>query len=207
MPRLAALTAGAGVLTCSIALVGSLAVPARARPAAPLAFAGAALGMSLADWLKLPPPGPLAANARASCYDSTGDGGPALALTSVERAEGATVCSYASSYGRSVLPQTFSMRTYRVARLRYVFVADRLVEIDCRAPVDAYAAVTAWLGQRYGLPDKVVRDHARSELGELPRVTQIWSTPTGAITLTDPVAPFANLEIRMSARPTKSIQG
>ena len=189
-------------------LCGALPLGALAAASPPLTFKGASLGMSLAAWRAMPPPGKLTPNVRAICSSDTDAAGSGLAPTPEQRKAGVVVCAYLSRYGRFSFPEHFPLDDhYRTTRLRYVFKGDRLIEIRCRAPVNAYLPLQARLKARYGPAGKLVRDQVSTSAGRLPRVTQTWSTAKGSVELTDPVPPFSDLGLRFVASGTPPAAG
>lgn len=173
---------------------------ALAATSPPLGFKGADLGMSLEAWRAMPPPGALTPNVKATCSNDPGAAGSGLVPTPDDRKAGMVLCAYLSRYGRFSFPERFTLdKHYRTTRLRYVFQNDRLIEIRCRAPVDAYVPLEARLKARYGPAGKLVRDKVSTGAGSLARVTQTWSTPQGSVQLTDPVPPFSDLSLRFVA--------
>lgn len=213
-PPLALVAAGA------IASVACAAVTAPLKPAVPAAAAtpkaanakapnpkaidlkimDAPLGMSLADWRAMRPPGPLSPNVKAVCSSDPGGGGASLAPSPAQRKAGVVVCGYISRYGRYAFPQGFALDgPYSVTQVRYDFRGGRLAEIDCDAPIGAYDRLVADLKTRYGASSRLVRDHVTTEIGALPRVIQTWATPRGAVELRDPVPPFSQLRLSVIA--------
>ncbi len=169
-------------------------------PTAPTIFQVAHLGMSQSAWKAMPPPGTLSPHTRPVCSD---DPGANLTLTDVERSRGTVVCAYVDVWGKLSLPVAFTYdKVFRLDHLRYWFAKGRLVQIRGGLALDGYNAVIADFTRQYGPAIKLVRDIVNTELGPLPRVTQTWSTPRGAIELVDPTLPTDEIEIRLTAAKT-----
>ncbi|MFI4963756.1 MAG: hypothetical protein ACHP9T_00175 [Caulobacterales bacterium] len=196
--------AGMGWTTGALALlaVGLLpAAPARGAMQPAIEFEGARLGMTEAAWKAMPPPGRLSPHARPACSNDAG-GAPGLTQAAVRQSAGPVVCAYVDAYGKLSLPEAFTLDAkYRVDQMTVSFANDRLVEIRCNASTDAYDALVHDFQARYGPTAKLVRDKVRTEIGLLPRVTQTWSTPAGAIQLVDPTPPYTELSLRFTAGP------
>jgi hypothetical protein len=181
-------------------LSSSLAYGAPASTDRPLSLMGAQLGMSLADWRKMPPPAALETNVAPTCSNDPNGAIASLKPTATEQEAGVVICSYVSRYGRFSFPQQFALQgRFRTTGLRYDFRNGLLTEIDCDASVDAYDALIAKLKSEYGASSSLVRDHVATELGDLPRVTQTWVTPRGVVALKDPVAPYSQLRLSVAA--------
>ncbi|HEX3887997.1 MAG TPA: hypothetical protein VHW05_10910 [Phenylobacterium sp.] len=236
MSRQAALARRAPILALPLALIAAGAVASAAcaavnaplKPAVPAAAAtpratnpkpagpkatdlkimDAPLGMSLADWRAMPPPGPLSPNVKPVCSNDPGGAGASLAPNPAQLKAGMVVCGYISRYGHYTFPQRFALDgPYSVTQVRYDFRAGRLAEIDCDAPVGAYDRLVADLKTRYGASSRLVRDHVKTEIGVLPRVIQTWATPRGAVELRDPVPPFSQLRLSVIAPAVPRAQG
>jgi hypothetical protein len=167
--------------------------------AAPLAFGGATIGMSLSAWRALAPPDGVDPTARPACSSDTrvvAAGSSALSPALLPGGE--VACAYASVYGRTVLISAAPLAGRYVADdLRFVFAEGRLDEIDFRTSVDAYNVVEAQLSARYGPPTATTRVWAQTAIGRLARVQQTWSASGGTVTLTDPAKPLSDLQVRL----------
>ncbi|HEY1751974.1 MAG TPA: hypothetical protein VGG29_11965 [Caulobacteraceae bacterium] len=174
-------------LRWAVPVIAMLGLAAQApAPAAPLGFAGATLGMSLADWKAQPPPA---------------DAGPgAEAVCTPQPAAGQVSCGYDSEVGRTALPRALRLDKRYLARgVAYMFNDGRLTEIRFQSSVDAYNDVMAMLTKRYGPPSHTARDSLKSSIGRLQRVHQVWRTPDGVVTLADPAPTPAALTVRLEA--------
>jgi hypothetical protein len=178
----------------------ALAAAAPDPAAGPLSFLGAYVGMPQHAWATLPPPGRRAAEAQ--CAPPTGSGprertgGP-----SSDAAVAPVTCAYVRRFGRFSLPVTVRLSNGLLAtHLRYTFQDGRLQRITYQISVDAYDRLIADLHARLGAADSVRRDSIRTAHGVLPRVSQTWRTPMGAVQIVDPVPPYAQLQVSLSAR-------
>jgi hypothetical protein len=159
-----------------------------------LSFQGARLGMTREAWGALPPPGGASPRTEVVCAQDLGK------APGEGRTAGSVVCTYVVRYGRFTLPATARLADGRRAKgLRYIFIADRLTQIEYRVSVDDYEGQMARFKALYGAPTRVRRDEVRTPDGALPRVTQTWTLPDGTVELVDPVAPFSDLRVRLSA--------
>ncbi|MGH6964884.1 MAG: hypothetical protein ACREE0_10390 [Phenylobacterium sp.] len=178
-----------------VASLAVLATPALASPdpAHPdLSFQGATLGMSLDAWRALPPPDGPATTSTAIC--SAG-----AAASPAKPADRAVDCVYRRTYGRFALQPAVTLPDgRRVTDIRYSFRDGRLAQIAYRLSVDAYESTVARLDARFGSASRVLRDTVRTPDGRLARVTRTWTAPGGVAQLVDPVAPYAQIEVRLS---------
>lgn len=166
----------------------------------PLAFDGAKLGMSQAEWESLRPPAgvgltavPTCAPVRRALPDH------ALSLGVRSGATGSVACDYAARFGHYVLPHSFRLDSrFRANGLRYLFVGGRLREIDFRTSIDAFNDVTAMLKQSFGAPKTLVRDRLRTADGQRQSVRMTWRLPVGEVTLTDPSPNPVQLSVRFA---------
>lgn len=174
----------------SAALVASIAVglaapnawPAiTAPPTGPLQLEGARLGMALSDWKALS--SPAEAGARAACA-------PAASTL---------VCGYAAPNEEVSLPL---VKSYRMRRPRYYFVAGTLSKIEFHTSIDAFNDVMAMLEAKYGPASQTLRNSV--DVGDniyWPRVKKIWRLPGGTIELTDPASPASQIAVQFSRGP------
>ena len=182
-----------------LALAGALAMALSAH-AAPLAFKGAELGMSIGDWRSLPPPEGVGPSATPAC---SGDASIARIahnpLSATTQANGLETCAYVDVLGDTVLPHTVLLdQAYRASDLRYLFDRGRLSEIRFGASIDAFSDVMVMLRGQYGPPTSIVRDSVLTPDGRLARVTEVWRTVDGDVTLTDPSAEPTKLNVTIA---------
>jgi hypothetical protein len=174
------------------AVLASPALASSDHPQPDLSFQGATLGMTLDAWRALPPPDGPTTMSKAAC--STG-----AATSPATPVHGAIECVYRRTYGRFALQPAVTLPDgRRVTDIRYSFRNGRLVQITYRLSVDAYESTVARLDARFGSASQVIRDTVRTRDGRLARVTRTWTSPKGAAQLVDPVAPYAQMEVRLS---------
>jgi len=183
-----------------IALFACL-VPIAASAATPLTFKNAQLGMTLAEWRSLAPPGGAGPDAVAACADD-----PRIVtlahnpLSGTLRASDAVGCGYVDLFGDTALPHSILLDArFRANNLRYCFVRGRLAQIQFTASIDAYNNVTAMLEHQYGPPNLTKREQARGPDGRFSRVVETWRSPLGQIVLTDPSDQQTELRVSLSA--------
>jgi hypothetical protein len=193
--------------TVAVALVG----PSPAQTEAPVAFDGAALGMSINDWKSLPLPAGVGPDATPACAPvTTAKPIPGRPLAAMTQRVNEQACAYDARFGHDILPHSIQLDArYRATGLRYLFVAGRLSEIDFSASVDAYSDVMAMLDSGFGTPSRTVRDSVRTSVGLFPRVHQTWRTPGGDVDLVDPGPDPVALSVRFTAadRPGDLVAG
>ncbi|HLY78814.1 MAG TPA: hypothetical protein VKQ70_05540, partial [Caulobacteraceae bacterium] len=120
-------------------------------------------------------------------------------LNANARPNGLETCTYVDVLGDTVLPHTVLLdHAYRASDLRYMFDQGRLGEIRYDAPVDAFSDVMVMLRGQYGPPSSTVRDSVQTPEGRLDRVTQVWRSVDGDVTLTDPSADPAQLSVAIA---------
>jgi hypothetical protein len=189
-----------------LVLIGVLAVGSAAN-AAPLAFKGAELGISLDAWRSLAPPEGVGPDATPACASD-----PAIAriahnpMSARPEPNGLETCAYVDLFGDTVLPHTILLdHAYRAGDLQYLFDHGRLSEIRFDAPIDAFSDVMVMLRNQYGAPISTVRDSVPTPDGRLARVTDVWRTVDGAVTLTDPSAELTQLSVTIAGRDHQRI--
>lgn len=188
----AGLAAGLGLaLQASCAMAATPPAP----PAGPLSFLGAYVGMPREAWAALPPPGAHAAEVQCTPSPASEPGDPNLPV-----AADRVTCAYVRHYGRFALPVTVRLANGLLAtHLRYTFEDGRLQRISYRMSVDAYDRLMSDFHARHGAADRVQRDTVSSTHGALPRVSQTWRSARGLVQIVDPVPPYTQLQVRLSA--------
>ena len=80
----------------------------------------------------------------------------------------------------------------------YTFVDGRLAKIVFRASIDGFAYAMAALKHRFGTPNAIVRDRILVADGvNRAHVAVTWRNGRSTITLNDPTADAAHLEVNM----------
>jgi hypothetical protein len=185
-----------GELIALMSLALSPGSPAHAALADGIAFEGARLGMSQAEWRALPAPGKLSPHTKPVCSNDPDAAG--LTLTDAERSAGGVVCAYVDAWGKLSLPVSFTFdQKYQLDHLRYWFADDRLTQIRAGVSLDGFDALTGDFTRLYGAC-RLVRDRVKTEVGLLPRVTETWSTLQGSIELVDPTLPNDEIGLRFA---------
>ena len=190
----------------SIVLVLAAAVARAAPGQASLDIKAAPFGMSLAAWKASPFPGKASSGVEPVCSDRPGaatllstSAGASPDSVSAGASPDSVVCGYFGRYGRFLLPESLAVAPrLTTTQARYRFVAGRLRGIEYRFSVNAFDDLTARLNKLYGAPLSVARDTIKTEAGGYPRVRLIWAAPQGRIELTDPVAPYTKLGVRLT---------
>lgn len=179
-------------------LAGSLSLAvtgtAASTPPGPLAFQGARLGLTEAQWKALPPPAGLDSDARPACA-----GEPAAVGLRPLKGEppGALVCGYVSK--TDLRPDSLPLfGAFRARNARYVFVSGHLIEVEFTTSADAYVDLSARFKKRYGPPSETIRDSFQSRIGSVERVRQTWRTHGGEIEIVDPTPRLDDLAVRLS---------
>jgi hypothetical protein len=188
---------------CLALVLASGQVQGEAATAAPdpLAIQNVHLGMSLEAWKALPFPGAPSNHVQPICTDDAVGEAGGLLPTASPRVAGTVVCGYFSRYGRFNLPKAIALGPGIEAEwVGFDFLGGRLSSIDYRTSADVYDDLLAGLTARFGPPSRGMEDDVRTGIGLVPRVRQTWNTPQGVITLVDPVQPFTQIGIRLSAR-------
>lgn len=179
-------------------VLGAVALSGAARAGPAIAFEGAQLGISQAEWRALAPPGRLSGHAKPTCSNDPAAAG--LTLTTAEWAAGVVVCAYVDVWGKLSLPVGFTFdQKYRLDHLQYWFADGRLTEIHANVSLDGFDALIGTFTQLYGPAQRLVRDSVGSEIGPRPRVTESWSTPQGTVDLVDPVLPADEIGLRFAS--------
>jgi len=183
-------------------LMAALATSGATLAPAPdgLDLTGVRLGMTREAWKALPFPGVSSGRVEPVCSDDPEAPQNGFFSVAIDRVAGVVVCGYRTRYGRFSLPQPIELGPLQVRRLRFAFIKGRLSSIEYRTSVDAFNDLMTRLTARYGPPARLVRDNVRTELGAFPRVRQTWNTSRGRIDLVDPVQPFTDLSVRLSAQ-------
>jgi hypothetical protein len=189
-------------ITRLIVALACAAVLGPAADAAPLAFKGAELGISVGDWRSLAPPEGAGPTATPACSDD-----PTIVriahnpLSARPQPSGRETCAYVDMFGDTVLPHTIVLdHAYRASGLEYLFDQGRLSEIRFNAPIDAFSDVMVMLRGQYGPPTSTIRDSMLTPDGRLARVKATWRTVDGDVTLTDPSAELTQLNVTIAGQ-------
>jgi len=185
-----------------------LAVLATSAAAGPLRFErlcgppGMHLGMPVNDWKALV----FSSGAGPGVVQPVCSDDPAaarfLGVKTASAPGDPLVCGYAERIGSFFQDDTIKiLGAYSAQSLRYHFRSDRLTQVDCKVSDTAFDALHARFDTLYGRSKHLVRDQVSTPIGWRPRVTESWSIPGGALTLTDPAEPPTDLllDFRSSA--------
>jgi hypothetical protein len=166
-----------------------------------LAFKGAELGMSLADWKAAPFPARTSNPVAAACSNDPSGAAAGLKVTAAQARLGEIVCTYISAEPGSpdweVIPITDQIMADHVI---YGFRAGRLTSISYQTSVDAFDNVVARIKAQIGPSSEVQRDLLHTRWGvDLQRVKMFWRTPDGSAQLVDPFARPDKLSVTLSS--------
>lgn len=173
--------------------------------AASLPLEGATFGMSTGAWRAPPVPASAGPTAVPMCWTHQQPVSvPGYTLSAEDKRTDLTTCAYLSRFGSYVLPHSVRLDSrFSATGLRFLFVRDRLSEVEFRTSVDAYNDVMALLTKRFGPPTRTDRDTIVTELGRTPRVRQLWQVRGGKIELVDPSADLTRLGVVLQLAPAR----